>query len=49
MQEREKLNPAEPESDVEGHRKVNPAANEEPQTEGESDEDVEAHRKVNPA
>jgi hypothetical protein len=47
VEDREKLSPAEPESDVEGH-KVSPAASEEPRTEGESDDDVEAH-KVSPA
>jgi hypothetical protein len=49
VEEREKLNPAEPEGDVEAHKKVSPAANEEPKTEGDSDDDVEIHRKIHPA
>lgn len=49
MEDREKVRPGEPESDVEAHKKVKPASNIEPQSEGDSDDDVEAHRKVKPA
>jgi hypothetical protein len=45
VEEPEKRSPAEPESDVEAHKKKSVMATDEPKADGESDDDVEAHKK----